>query len=72
VTNLLEHNREAWNEEVKKGNQWTLPASKEDIKKAKNGHFEIVLTPLSRRKISYAWLPAVASRARSWQQPAQR
>ena len=45
MTNLLEHNRAAWNEEVRKGNQWTIPASKEDIEKAKNGNFQIVLTP---------------------------
>lgn len=45
MTNLLEHNRTAWNEEVKKGNVWTIPATKEDIVKAKNGHYEIVLTP---------------------------
>jgi len=45
VTNLLEHNRAAWNEEVKKGNQWTIPSSREDIKKAINGRFQIVLTP---------------------------
>ncbi|RLD06527.1 MAG: SAM-dependent methyltransferase [Chloroflexota bacterium] len=45
MTNLLEHNRAAWNEEVKKGNQWTIPSSREDIKKAINGRFQIVLTP---------------------------
>lgn len=45
MTNLLEHNRAAWNEEVKKGNQWTIPASREDIEKAQNGDFQIVLTP---------------------------
>ncbi len=45
MTNLLEHNRAAWNEEVKKGNQWTIPASREDIEKAKSGSFQIVLTP---------------------------
>ena len=41
MTNLLEHNRQAWNEEVKKGNQWTLPASKEDIKKAMYELFKV-------------------------------
>jgi len=29
--NLLEHNRIAWNNEVKKGNQWTIPISEEQI-----------------------------------------
>ena len=45
MANLLEYNRAAWNEEVKKGNQWTIPASKEEITKAKKGDFKIVLTP---------------------------
>jgi len=54
MIDLLEHNREAWNEEVKKGNQWTLPSSTEDIEKAKNGQFEIVLTPL--KPVPKEWL----------------
>lgn len=54
MTNLLEHNREAWNEEVKKGNQWTLPAAKEAIEKAKSGQGEIVLTPL--KAVPKEWL----------------
>jgi ubiquinone/menaquinone biosynthesis C-methylase UbiE len=45
MINLLDHNRTAWNEEVKKGNIWTIPASKEEIAEAKNGNFKIVLTP---------------------------
>ncbi len=45
MTNLLEHNRAAWNEEVKKGNVWTIPATMKDIEKAKNGKYQIVLTP---------------------------
>ena len=54
MTNLLEHNRAAWNEEVKKGNQWTIPATKEDIDKAKNGDFQIVLTPF--KPVPEDWL----------------
>jgi len=54
VTNLLEHNRTAWNEEVKKGNQWTIPATKEEIEKAKYGDYEIVLTPY--KSVPKEWL----------------
>jgi len=54
VTNLLEHNRTAWNEEVKKGNQWTIPATKEEIEKAKGGNYQIVLTPF--KPVPEEWL----------------
>lgn len=43
--NLLEHNRIAWNNEVKKGNQWTIPISEEQIQEAKKGLIKIILTP---------------------------
>ena len=43
--NLLEHNRSAWNEEVKKGNQWTVPVTKAEIDSATKGDYRIVLTP---------------------------
>jgi len=42
---LLEHNRIAWNNEVKKGNQWTIPISDKQIQEAKKGLIKIVLTP---------------------------
>lgn len=45
--NLLEHNRTAWNEEVKKGNRWTLPVTTAEIEAAANGEFKIILTPFS-------------------------
>jgi ubiquinone/menaquinone biosynthesis C-methylase UbiE len=52
--NLLEHNRNAWNEEVKKGNKWTIPVTKEDIEAARRGDVRIVLTP--RKPIPLAWM----------------
>jgi len=54
VDNLLEHNRTAWNEEVKKGNIWTIPATEEDINKARNGDYKIVLTPF--KPVPKEWL----------------
>ncbi len=44
-TNYLEYNRSAWNHQVKSGNQWTLPFGDEVIERARNGEFNIVLTP---------------------------
>ena len=54
MTNLLEHNRTAWNEEVKKGNTWTIPATKEEIEEARKGHYKIVLTPF--KPVPQDWL----------------
>ena len=39
------YNREAWNKEVLKGNPWTLPVTHEQVVKAKQGEWNIVLTP---------------------------
>lgn len=43
--NLLEHNRLAWNEAVKKGNRWTVPVTKTEIDSAATGDYKIFLTP---------------------------
>ena len=45
MANLLEHNRVAWNEEVKKGNVWTVPVTKNEIDAASEGECKILLTP---------------------------
>jgi SAM-dependent methyltransferase len=42
---ILEHNRAAWNQEARNGNQWTIPVTKEEIEAALKGDYEIVLTP---------------------------
>jgi SAM-dependent methyltransferase len=39
------YNRGAWNLEVKKGNQWTIPVSTDTIAAARKGDWQIVLTP---------------------------
>ncbi len=43
--NILAHNRLAWNEEVRKGNIWTIPVKKDEIEAAERGEYQIVLTP---------------------------
>ncbi len=43
--NIREHNRDAWNREVKKNNKWTVPVSAETIAMARRGDWQIVLTP---------------------------
>ena len=43
---VLAHNREAWDGEVRRGNRWTLPVTSKEIAAAREGRWEIVLTPL--------------------------
>lgn len=43
--NIHEHNKDAWNCEVKKHNKWTIPVGAETIARARQGDWQIVLTP---------------------------
>jgi SAM-dependent methyltransferase len=52
--NLLEHNREAWNQEAQKGNKWTIPVTKKEMSAALKGEYKIVLTPY--KPIPADWL----------------
>jgi ubiquinone/menaquinone biosynthesis C-methylase UbiE len=52
---IRDYNREAWNKQVKKGNLWTIPASPNEIKAAREGNWRIVLTPL--KAVPHDWLP---------------
>jgi SAM-dependent methyltransferase len=44
--NVLEHNSAAWDELADKNIKWSVPVSSEEIERARNGVWEIVLTPL--------------------------
>ncbi len=52
---FLENNRDAWNEQVARGNRWTVPCGPELIAKARQGYVEIVLTP--NRIVPQHWFP---------------
>lgn len=41
----LSYNRAAWDQQVARGNRWTIPVSAAEIAKARRGEFAIVLTP---------------------------
>src|SRR3972149_11600688 len=43
--NIREYNRDAWDREVRRRNKWTIPVSTETIAKARQGDWQIVLTP---------------------------
>ncbi len=45
TVDIREWNRDAWDKYVDTGNQWTIPVTDEVIAKARQGEWEIVLTP---------------------------
>ena len=47
------YNGKAWDEEARKGNYWTLPASDEDVEAAKGGDLKVRLTPKAFVKDSW-------------------
>jgi SAM-dependent methyltransferase len=53
---IVEYNRRAWDEAVKEGSQWTVPVSAETIAAARQGQWQIVLTPT--KPVPRAWFPA--------------
>ena len=52
---IIQYNQQAWNDEVKKGNRWTVPFSLEQIEAAKRGELNIVLTPMI--PVPLSWFP---------------
>lgn len=42
---VLEYNRKAWDGQVKSGNVWTIPVTSEEVSRARNGDWKVVLTP---------------------------
>ncbi len=54
---IVEYNSKAWDEEVSDGkNRWTQPVLEEEIQKARNGEFSIILTP--NLPVPRDWFPA--------------
>ena len=49
------YNRRMWDAQVKAGNRWTIPVGPEEIQKAREGDFSIVLTPSKR--VPMGWFP---------------
>jgi SAM-dependent methyltransferase len=48
-------NKNAWNKEVEKKNEWTIPVSPEEIAEARLGNFKILLTPT--KPVPAEWFP---------------
>ena len=56
---LLKYNGQAWDTQVAKGNRWTVPVSPKEIERARNGDFQIVLTPT--KPVPMDWFPDFAN-----------
>lgn len=54
---IREYNRFAWDREVERGNQWTVPVSEGVIATARQGQWKIFLTP--SKPVPTGWFPAL-------------
>ena len=52
---IRKYNRAAWDQEVERGNKWTIPVSPEIITSARKGDWHIVLTP--SKPVPKDWFP---------------
>ncbi len=52
--NVIEHNREAWNRESRRGSRWSTPVDPDVIRDAKHGVWSVILTPA--KSVPAAWL----------------
>ncbi len=57
---FLEHNRQAWNRESREGSPWTRPVDAETIRQARNGHWQVILTP--NRPVPRTWFGELRGR----------
>jgi SAM-dependent methyltransferase len=56
---IRRYNREAWDREVERGNEWTIPVASEVISAARQGRWEVRLTPV--RPVPTSWFPPLDS-----------
>ena len=55
MDNYVKDNEKIWDERSANGDQWSLPVSKEETDKARQGDWKIVLTP--SKPIPREWFP---------------
>jgi SAM-dependent methyltransferase len=55
---VVKHNRRAWDQEVRNGNDWTIPVDAKRVARARRGDWTIVLTP--NKPVPKAWFPDLA------------
>ncbi|NLL06835.1 MAG: methyltransferase domain-containing protein [Clostridiaceae bacterium] len=57
---IIEHNREAWNQQVEEENIWTRPVDSKTIEDAKKGNWSVLLTPI--KPVPLGWFPELKGR----------
>jgi SAM-dependent methyltransferase len=55
--NVIEHNRRAWNQESLRGSEWSTPVTSEVIAAARQGRWQVILTPT--RPVPESWFDGV-------------
>lgn len=58
--NVVEHNRAAWNREARAGSEWSTPVGPEAIRAARDGDWQVILTPT--RPVPRDWFGPLAGR----------
>ncbi|HKS29780.1 MAG TPA: class I SAM-dependent methyltransferase [Pyrinomonadaceae bacterium] len=54
---VREHNRDAWDREVERGNEWTRPVGPEEVAAARQGRVNVLLT--ETKPVPPEWFPAL-------------
>ncbi|WP_372370980.1 class I SAM-dependent methyltransferase [Candidatus Uabimicrobium sp. HlEnr_7] len=57
---IVEHNRKAWNSYSKNGNRWSIPVTSEETQSARNGNWNIILTP--NKNVPREWFGDIAGK----------
>jgi SAM-dependent methyltransferase len=52
---IRNYNRQAWNKQVEKENMWTVPVTPDEIEAARQGEWEIIVTP--DKAVPRSWYP---------------
>lgn len=52
---IVAYNQAAWNSQVRRNNRWTVPVTSEEIARARDDDWEIILTP--ERPVPRDWFP---------------
>jgi SAM-dependent methyltransferase len=55
---IRRYNRQAWDRQVERGNPWTVPVDPDAIAKARQGDWQIILTPT--KPVPAEWFPPLA------------
>lgn len=61
MVDIRRHNRNAWNRLAAQGDRWTRPVSEEQVSAARDGHWDIILTP--SKPVPKDWFPELKGAA---------